>query len=370
MNLLFINQALSFGGAEVFNIDLLAALKKEEELQISAIANNKELIKLLAKAKIPTIETQLEVDLVGNWKGLLKAIVYAPLLSFFYWQQIKKLSKKPDMILMTGFNEKIIATPIAKLLGIKVIWIEFGSLEPLFEKFVDLPKLLYGLVKNYPSKIIVPSKNTQEKISYLFPKEKITLIPCGRKLKEPVRKKSTNNKQKLVCVSRLEKGKGQDYLIRAFTLLKKDFPNLELRIVGHGAFLKELQLLQKELQVKDLIFTGRVPNALEELNNAKICIFPSVWDLEGFGLVAIEAMFLGKSIVGFNRPPSNEILKNGKNALLAKDKSVKDLSKQIAELLNNPQLAKKLAKQAQKDFQEKYQIKAVAKKYLQALQRS
>ena len=111
---------------------------------------------------------------------------------------------------------------------------------------------------------------------------------------------------------------------------------------------------------------------MENLNtNIKksiLCVFPSVWPLEGFGLVAVEAMSLGKLIVAFNRGPTNEIITHEKNGLLAKEGCVDDLAKNMIRLLDSKSkdktLVKKLGKQAQKDFQEKYLISNLVDDYI------
>jgi glycosyltransferase involved in cell wall biosynthesis len=145
---------------------------------------------------------------------------------------------------------------------------------------------------------------------------------------------------------------------------KKKYPEWKLKIVGEGDFKIELQAIIRRLKIKNVKLVGRVPDVLKEMSQADVCVFPTLWELEGFGLVAIEAMAMGTPVVAFDRAPVNEIITHQKNGLLAKNKNVSDLASQIEKVMTQPQLIKKLSKQAQQDFAKKYQISAISDLYL------
>ncbi|PIY80049.1 MAG: glycosyl transferase family 1, partial [Candidatus Pacebacteria bacterium CG_4_10_14_0_8_um_filter_42_14] len=84
---------------------------------------------------------------------------------------------------------------------------------------------------------------------------------------------------------------------------------------------------------------------------------------EGFGLVTIEAMALGKPVVAFDHGPGNEIVVDGKTGLLAKSGDVHDLAKKIIRVLEDRDLAESLGRAGRKRFLEKYQIEKCVREY-------
>jgi len=361
----YINQSLALGGAEEFMSDLLSELQNEG-MTVKAYTTYSPFANLLQKKGITAQTLPVVLDVVGDWKGLVKAMLLWP---WGIWQYQKILKNSPtDLLLFSGFNEKIIGSFLGKLWSIPVVWIEFGPLEQLLQKFGQLPKVLYYSVKKIPEKVIVPSKNTFNHLisGPHISLAKLVVIPCGRKsipigFSRKIKKPQTPY---VVCVSRLEKGKGQDLLIKAFVQVKKRVPKAQLIIVGEGIFREELAELITDLKLSaNVQLIGRVPNALTEMAKANLCVFPSMWSLEGFGLVLLEAMALGKPVIAFDHKPGNEIVVNEQTGLLAKSGDVKDLANKIITLLENPTLGKKLGMAGKKRFLKKYTIEKCAQQF-------
>ncbi len=359
--LLLINQTLGTGGAEVFITDLLESLQNFG-WQVKAYSNNDVFLSMLRKKRISSHKVHTVIDIIGDWKGLVKGIVLWPFL-FFEYLKIFIREKDSGVFFASGFIEKILGTPLAYLFQIPSCWIEFGPMKTLLNKFFKFPKLLYFLVKHLPLKIIVPTFNTR---NHLIPEASVSLsklqvIPCGRNL---VAKKTTVNKNIVVCVSRLEKGKGQDILVQAFKQVIKEVPNAKLHIVGEGSFKSEIEAtIKKEKLEKNVFILGRVPNSLTEMETAKLVVFPSVWELEGFGLVQIEAMSLGKPIIAFNSGPATEIIQNNITGILVEKNNIKELAEKIILLLKQKKLRETLAKNVLTEFTEKYTVTAIGKQY-------
>lgn len=101
---------------------------------------------------------------------------------------------------------------------------------------------------------------------------------------------------------------GIDTLIEAYALLRKarqakvalEFPELELRLVGDGPQISELQSLAKRLGVSDTVsFVGRVPHTEVPKELAKLDIYVALsrLDSESFGVAIIEASAAGRPVV-------------------------------------------------------------------------
>lgn len=364
----FVTQTFGMGGAEVFNTDLLESFQ-EKDIRVQAFTNFLPLEKIFSKSKIPSQNIPVFIDFIGDWKGLLKSFIFFPRTVFFYGKLAWKLRNAVESVLISGFSEKIIFTPFAKFLGIPVVWLEFGPLESVFKKFYFFPKFLYRMVKDLPEMVVVPSENTKKHLlsSARISLSKITVIPCGRNIVAQEYKKIPVNRQlTIVCVSRLERGKGQDLLLSAFKKISQN--NVKLLVIGEGDFATSLQrIIEKNSLQRSVILVGRVPDALEYIKKSHICVFPSQWELEGFGLVVVEAMALGKPVVAFNRGPTNEIITDGVNGLLADNGSIESLAAKLQLLIESQKLREKIGKKAAKDFRRRYGISKISDQYIEML---
>lgn len=365
--LVYVNQTLGMGGAEVFMRDLLSGLNNNG-WDVTVYTNNLEFKKILEEEKISTERVNTIVDVIGDWKGLVKGFFLWPKLILEYLNIILK-NKDADLFFVSGFIEKIILSPLVGLINKPITWLEFGPMDTVLHKFFRIPKVLYFLVKGIPQKVITSSYNSRNSLTSVarVSLAKLRIIPCGRNLKVNDTSKDLV-KNRVVCLSRLENGKGQDFLVKAFAKLVKRIPKAKLRIVGEGDFKGTIEKEIKDNNLEDSVeLVGRVKDAMKELSHAEVVVFPSVWPLEGFGLVMIEAMSLGKPVVAFSNGPVPEVIDDGFNGLLAKPYDIDGLAEQIIKLLNDKKLQKKLGRQAQQDFADKYTITPVVEKYNQVL---
>ena len=371
--LTLIVQSLAMGGAEIFLGDLIVELQKTG-WQIKVYSTNKEWNKWLADHKIEAKYLLVVIDITGNWKGLVKACFFFPYAIYEYARIV--WSNRNSTFLMSGFFEKTMVSLFAKLFKSKIVWIEFATLQPLFKKFRGFSKWWYFLSISIPQKIITSSEHSYKLlIKDGLPKDKLIVIPCGRKI--PRRSlwrhlsklvKVITNSQTLVCVSRLEPGKGQDLLIKAMPAVLKKFPRTQLQIVGKGNWRADLEHLAQELGITQHVkFLGKVKNTFEIIDRATLVICSSVWELEGFGMVVIEAMALGKPVVAFRSGPYPELIEHQKTGYLCQKGDVDDLAKGIKKLLVGQSLRNKLGKQAHRDFQKRFTIQAVTKEYASIL---
>jgi len=363
--LTFINQTLGMGGAESFNSDLLHWLHLHD-VHVTAYTNFIPFIRLLAERQIPVYRTPVVIDIVGNWKGILKAAFLWPFAVFYFFRIVIR-ERRSDLILMTGFIEKILVTPIACLLSIPVVWIEFGPLHPLFSKFWGLPEFLYRLVSDMPDAVIVPTNYTARSIipSSGISSAKLEVIPCARNVIPP--RSIPVTPLSVYCVSRLEPGKGQDWLIRSWELISKQVPDARLYIVGEGDFLPLLKNLVSELHLENSVqFSGRVKDAIAEMAKAEVVVFPSVWSLEGFGIVTAEAMALGKPIVAFRAGPTPELI-DDQTAVLVPAEDIKAMADAVTNLLLHPQIGKNLGLAARKRYLQKFTFQVIGPKYQSSL---
>ncbi|AAM04607.1 TPA: glycosyltransferase family 4 protein [Methanosarcina acetivorans] len=136
---------------------------------------------------------------------------------------------------------------------------------------------------------------------------KIAVLPNGVDLKliseiKPAGKGSSDAQggkiYDVIFAGRLIKEKNVDVLIKAISLLKKDFPEICCCIVGDGPERKALEKLTRELGVREnVIFEGfqEYRALIGKIKASKVLVLPS--SREGFGMVVIEAFACGVPVV-------------------------------------------------------------------------
>jgi phosphatidylinositol alpha-mannosyltransferase len=161
----------------------------------------------------------------------------------------------------------------------------------------------------------------------------------------PLRTELKDDKLNIFFVGRLEERKGVGDLIRACSIVKKDFPGFRLIIAGPGIRLRYYyQLLAKKLVGDNVVFTNYVPfNELPKYyRTADIFCAPATGG-ESFGIVLLEAMASGTPIVATNIPGYASVLTHGQEGLLARPENPRSLADALLRLINDRQARLKMA---------------------------
>src|SRR5216117_2153181 len=114
----------------------------------------------------------------------------------------------------------------------------------------------------------------------------------------------------LLTVRNLERRMGLDLLIRAMAILKRDRPEALLLIGGVGSVSQELESFSEVLGLREQVrFLGFIPDAALPLyyQAADVFVLPTR-ELEGFGLVTVEALACGTPVLGTPVGATPEIL--------------------------------------------------------------
>jgi glycosyltransferase involved in cell wall biosynthesis len=194
--------------------------------------------------------------------------------------------------------------------------------------------------------IVVLSQYTRDKLLYNYgiPEDKIAIIPGGIDLvrfhppsdKSEVRKrlKFPQDKTILLTVRNLVARMGIENLIRAMQEIVKSIPEVLLIIGGTGPLKQDLWELSLSLNLGDHIqFAGFIPEAAlpEYYQAADIFVLPTI-ELEGFGLVTLEALASGTPVLGTPVGGTQEILNRLDNRFLFKDTSPQSISQLLIEI--------------------------------------
>ncbi|NBT59478.1 glycosyltransferase family 1 protein, partial [bacterium] len=174
----------------------------------------------------------------------------------------------------------------------------------------------------------------------------------------------------LVVASRLVPLKGVGSLIRCLNQLRE--LSWTCWIFGDGPERESLQQLTAELNLADRVcFKGKTGSfeLQRTLQQATALVQPNRGP-EGFGMSVAEASASGVPVIGYDVPAINDLVTTGENGLLAPLFPEASLAEKLRELLEDPNLAKKLGEAGPRRMEEKYSTAQHLQQTLKAYQRS
>lgn len=200
---------------------------------------------------------------------------------------------------------------------------------------------LLKLILNKLHGRIAVSRVALNYVSQYFPGA-YAIIPNGVDLRRyrldvPPIERYMDGKQNILFVGRWEKRKGLAFLIRAYELLRHDFPNARVLVVGpegrHGRAYRDYVELHG---LRGIEFIGRVSD--EDLpryyRTCDIFCAPSTSG-ESFGIVLPEAMASGKPVVTTDIEGYRQVVTHGVHGLLVPPRDEHALANALAQLLND-----------------------------------
>ncbi|MBY0441663.1 MAG: glycosyltransferase family 4 protein [Mycobacteriaceae bacterium] len=147
----------------------------------------------------------------------------------------------------------------------------------------------------------------------------------------------------VVCLSRLVPRKGQDVLIKALPLIRRRVGGAVLVVVGGGPYLPALRRLAQRHQVSEYVtFTGGVDAAELPAHHALADVFAmpcrtrgAGLDVEGLGIVFLEASATGVPVVAGCSGGAPETVQHNKTGLVVDGRSVEQVAASVVQLLND-----------------------------------
>jgi glycosyltransferase involved in cell wall biosynthesis len=140
--------------------------------------------------------------------------------------------------------------------------------------------------------------------------------------------------------------KGIEYLLQAMALVLQRRPETKLELVGGGDAIPHFQSRARELGIESsVIFSGPQTGSklVEAYQRASVIVLPSISDSEAFSVALIEAMASGRPIIGTNIGGTPQVIEDGKNGFLVPPKDPQALAKAIGKVLEDSDLALRLA---------------------------
>ena len=175
-----------------------------------------------------------------------------------------------------------------------------------------------------------------------------------------VRQFSLYGKKVLLTISRLCPRKGHDVVLKAIAKIHPEVRDLRYLIVGEGAEEAKLRQLAFDLGLADVVtFVGYVPDSRLPEFYATCDIFVMAnreekGDVEGFGMVFLEANASGKIVIGGRSGGTTDSILDGITGFLVKPGDADELAATLKRVLLNPGLRMELgeagSRRARREF--------------------
>lgn len=242
------------------------------------------------------------------------------------YKLIKKI--KPDTVHTAAAEANFHGIIAAKLAGVKmIIGEEIGipnhssAAQKVFQWVYKLADKVIGVSKSVKDHLVKTGEISEHKGVVIY-------NPVSIPKSFP---KISSEFFQIVYVGRLEKVKNVATLIQAFANIQNS--NSTLTIVGDGRERTGLESLAKDLKIEDrVVFTGFQPEPSQFLSQSDLYVLPSY--SEGFGIAAVEAMFLKVPVLATNVGGIPEFINHGENGWLFNPNSVEDLVEKLTYILS------------------------------------
>lgn len=195
------------------------------------------------------------------------------------------------------------------------------------------PKKVYKAVKRFD--LFIPAS----KSIYDYYKEYLTGPQC---LYLPLcidnipSERATLNTNQITVMGRLSKEKAYDDMLRVFKKVLDQNPDAILNVVGDGDERSSLSILADQLEISEsVIFHGNTVGDKKDEIMKNTSVFVTTSHYESFGLVLLEAMSYGIPCVSFDSAKGSlDIIDDGKDGFIIKDRNLDDMASKIVELMN------------------------------------
>jgi 1,2-diacylglycerol 3-alpha-glucosyltransferase len=264
--------------------------------------------------------------IMGSWALASAKIEKIPVVSTFH----------------TMFTDKLVIKEYAAKFAV-------NTLQRYSERYA---KIFYSRCNG----VIAPSESTKKELLKMGI-ENVYVVPNSIDMKRfnqnvnagKIRKKLKRNRSEKIVLylGRMSKEKRVEVLLKAARSMRGQ--NVRFVLAGTGPALEYYMRMAERMKLENVLFTGFVPDneIVKYYAACDIFCIPSTFETQG--IVCLEAMAMGKPVVGANKLALSDLIINGKNGEKFRPNDPKDCAKKIRKAINNTDAYKYTVKTA-KDY--------------------
>lgn len=300
-------------------------------------------------------------------KALLLFLFTAPLIwgNLSYWLIKYKIQHHINVVFCLSLTEKILITPLARLLGCQVIWMEHLQIERSLR--LSPLRLLYILWSRL-AMVVTVVEAVREQLERLgVPTKHIRVIYNAIDIKKfkphPTPVEKLVDQYRVLFIGRLSEEKGVTDLLKALVSVRKIIPQLRCTIIGTGPLHDVLVQQCNDLELTDCVeFVGFQEDIAEWLRRGDVVVLPST-HRETFGLVLAEALATVKPVVATTTGGLREVV--NKAGWLVEPHQPTQLAEAIIAVYENYPLALHRAQQGRLRVLELFEERRMIEEYAQ-----
>lgn len=160
-------------------------------------------------------------------------------------------------------------------------------------------------------------------------------------------------------VGRLTPVKGIQYLLQAARILLRQGANVKVLVVGDGSIRLDLLTQTRDLGISEhVMFLGHREDTDALLQALDVFVLPSL--SEGIPMALLEAMATSRAVVASRVGGIPEIVEDGVEGFLVEPMDVNGLADKCRQLIESPDVARKMGEQARKRVEQDFSATAMA----------
>jgi glycosyltransferase involved in cell wall biosynthesis len=369
MKILFLDQSGKPGGAELCLLDIARAYG---DRCLVCLFSDGSFRTMLEAAKIPVkvLATAIEVQKDSNaLQGLYSIGRLIPLAI-----AVARLSRQYDLI-YANTQKALVVGALASILSQRPLVFHLHDILSTEHFSRTNQRIAVTLANRFAAAVIANSQASQSAFIAAGGQAQLTQVvyngfdlSCYRDVtshRQPLRQLLGFTERDFVVghFSRLAPWKGQHLLIEALTHCHESVSAI---LVGDALFGERDYVTQLKQQVKDLQLEHRVRfvgfrSDVAALMAACDLVAHTSNAPEPFGRVIVEAMLCGTPIVAAAAGGAMELVEDGVTGWLVTPNDPLQLAKIIQQCYDRPDLVKEIAKKAQTQASQRFDLKAIAR---------
>jgi phosphatidylinositol alpha-1,6-mannosyltransferase len=258
------------------------------------------------------------------------------------------------------YPQGVIAMALKQLYGLPYVVYCHGEEITQSDRFRYQPRVRGRIYKNADGVVAASEFARQNLLRIGIPEERIRKITPGVDVQkyssgcskeELSRSYGLDGKIVLLTVARLVPRKGHRLVLEALGGICRQNPNVHYAIVGTGPEASRLRQVVQEKNLGDKVtFFGHVSDAqlADFYNLCDVMVMPNRQegngDVEGFGMVFLEANAAGKPVIGGKTGGAAEAIAEGITGLLVDPDDPQDLARALCQLVSDRELRERLGR--------------------------
>lgn len=353
----------AIGGTERQFVYLAKGLDKSRfDIRIGCLSKRGEFLKDIEAMNLPVAEYPIRS-------------LYSPRMLQRQWRFARDLRRQNIRLVHAyGFYPNVFSVPAARLAG--CITIASVRDTGVFTSQIKLKTLSQRTACRLADRVVANSSAVRNwLVSLGVDQNHIDVIPNGIAVNERLtRPRDFGIRHELgidpkvpviAVISRLNPGKGIEYLLKAAVIVREQFPEARFLVVGGSyydpAYKPSLEFLARKLNVADrVLFTGERNDIQQLLQEMNISVLPSL--SEGLSNSLLESMAAGLPVVATSVGGNPEIVQDGKTGFLVPARDERALSDAILRVLKEPELGKRFGQAGYERVSRYFSLAATVRK--------